>query len=240
MTQKIILTKELLEENLTGRSGFNRKQALALGEVYPLKTGWKDRLINKEFTAQQISRFISAGKNKNKNKKTKEKIKKTKSQKTNSKIKVDDNTPFGKAVSLACWLIKDQKKSLISSIQIVSKKYELSNIEVIQEAILSKLPKSEFEKAIGKKTILKDSIDDAVWLVKNTKLTLSNIINKIADKHSYKPKSHIEKGIRDNFSDDYFKSRAKIPKGVVIGTSTQARAIDNWQQSKHIKSIMED
>ena len=233
MTQKIILTKELLEENLTGKSGFNRKQALALGEVYPLKTGWKDRLINKEFTAQQISRFISAGKNKN----TKDK---TKSKKKNSKIKVDDNTPFGKAVSLACWLIKDQNKSLKSSIQIVSKKYELTNIEVIQEAILLKLPKSEFEKAIGKKTVLKDSIDDAVWLIKNTKLTLSNIINKIADKHGYKPKSHIEKGIRDNFSDDYFKSRAKIPKGVVIGTSTQARAIDNWQQSKHIKSIMED
>ncbi|OUR60532.1 hypothetical protein A9Q74_13005 [Colwellia sp. 39_35_sub15_T18] len=236
MTKKIILTKELLEENLTGRSGFKKKQALALGEKYPLKTGWKKRIINNEFTAQQISRFISAGKNK----KTKDKIKITKSLKQNNKIKIDNNTPFGKAVSLACWLIKDQNKSLKSTIQIVSRKYEYPNKDEIQEAVIAKLPKGEFEKAIGKKTVLKDAIDDAVWLVNNTKFTLSNIINKIADKHAYKPKSHIEKGIRDSFSDDYFKSRAKIPKGSVIGTSTQERAIENWQQNKHIKSIMED
>jgi hypothetical protein len=236
MSKKIILTKELLEENLTGRSGFKRKQALALGEVYPLKTGWKDRVINKEFTAQQISNFISAGKNK----KTKGKIKKSESKKKNNKNKFDDNTPLGKAVNLACWLIKDQNKSLKSAIQIVSKKYEYPNIEEIQEAILTKLPIGEFEKSIGKKTVLKDAVDDAIWLVNNTKFTLNNIINKMAEKHGYKPKSHIEKGIRDNFSDDFFKSRAKIPKGAVIGTSTQTRAIENWQQNKHIKSIMED
>lgn len=233
MTKKIILTKELLEENLTGRSGFNRKQASALGEKYPLKTGWKERLVNKEFTEQQISRFISAGKNK----KAKSK---TKSKKNGNQIEINDNTSFGKAVSLAYWLIKDQNKSLTSAIQIASKKHESSDIGKIQEAVLSKLPKSDVEKSIGKKTVLKDAVDDAVWFVSNTKLTLSHIIDKIADKHGYKPKSHIEKGIRDNFPEGYFKSRAKIPKGTVIGTSTQERAIENWQQNKHINSIMED
>lgn len=234
MAKKILLTKELLEENLTGGKGFKRQQALALGEKYPLTTGWKGRLINREFTDKQISRFISAGKNK----KTKDKIKKTKSLKKHNSD--DGDTPFGKAVNLACWLIRDKNKSLTSAIQIVSKKYEYSNVEEIQEAVLVKLPKGELKKAVGKKTVLKDAVDDAVWLVNNTKLTLSNIISKTSDKHSYKPKSHIEKGVRANFPDDYFKARTKIPKGAVIGVSTQARAIEHWQQNKHIKSIMED
>jgi hypothetical protein len=243
VAEKIILTKELLEDNLTGGKGFKRNQALALGEVYPIKKGWKERVIGKEFTQQQVDEFISAGNNSKvksiilPSKKNKSKGR-TKNVKTIKKIiNTDDNTSLAKAVSLACWLIKDKNSAFKYAVEIASNKYNYPNQEKIQNAVLKLISDNHFEKAISKKTILKNAIDYSVWLVTNTKFTLKNIIDKSAEKHSYKPKSHIERGIRESFSDVYFESRSKIPKGAVVGTSTQARAVERWEQKKHMNAI---
>ena len=55
-----VITKEWFDSNRDFISGLNRAQAEAIGEAYPLKKGWKDRVIGKEITLEQKENYEKA------------------------------------------------------------------------------------------------------------------------------------------------------------------------------------
>jgi len=54
------VTKEWFNSNRDHVSGLNRAQAEAVGESYPLRTGWKTRIVGKEITLLQKQNFESS------------------------------------------------------------------------------------------------------------------------------------------------------------------------------------
>lgn len=52
-----VITKEWFDSNRDFIAGLNRAQAEAIGEAYPLKKGWKDRVIGKEITLEQKENY---------------------------------------------------------------------------------------------------------------------------------------------------------------------------------------
>lgn len=55
-----VITKEWFDSNRDFISGLNRAQAEAIGEGYPLKKGWKERVIGKEITLEQKQNYENA------------------------------------------------------------------------------------------------------------------------------------------------------------------------------------
>ena len=55
-----IITRKWFDSNRRCMAGINAKQLAVLGEVYPPKSGWKDRFIGKRITEQQKLEFEQA------------------------------------------------------------------------------------------------------------------------------------------------------------------------------------
>lgn len=55
-----VITKEWFDSNRDFVNGLNRPQAEAIGEKYPLKKGWKERVLGKEITFEQKLLFENA------------------------------------------------------------------------------------------------------------------------------------------------------------------------------------
>lgn len=66
----MILTDELFQKGLRGKNGITRRQSLELGESYPLKKGWRKRIVGKEYTEAQYENFLRFREEKNRDKKT--------------------------------------------------------------------------------------------------------------------------------------------------------------------------
>ena len=55
-----VITKEWFDSNRDFISGLNRAQAEAIGETYPLKKGWKERVLGKVITLEQKKAYEDA------------------------------------------------------------------------------------------------------------------------------------------------------------------------------------
>jgi 5-methylcytosine-specific restriction endonuclease McrA len=54
------ITKDFIFQHKTARGGWTAGQIIALGEKWPVQRGWISRAIEKEFTQEQIDRFIKS------------------------------------------------------------------------------------------------------------------------------------------------------------------------------------
>ena len=57
---KILLTKQLIEDGLSPKGGYNRKQLAILGVDWPPQKGWKNALIGTLVTQKQYQDFLNA------------------------------------------------------------------------------------------------------------------------------------------------------------------------------------
>lgn len=233
-----ILTEEFLTKHLTNGRGFKRKQAEALGEKYPLVKGWKERIIGKEYPLESIRKFVKAS---GKSELLKE-FNKGQGNSTNTKPLVKrskiERTSLSEAISLANWLVTKKGKTIKTAINIASKNKNCPDKDAIAKGLESELPSNILTTSSSEELLLKEAINEGVWLINNSRMTLKNVIDKVAEKHSYKPKTHIEKGIRAKFDENFFSKRAKAPAG--SGYNHHRRQIETHQNLKHIKSIMNE
>jgi len=58
----VTLTAELIEAGINGEGAINRLQLEILGEAWPPKKGWRDRLAGKRIQAVAYTRFLHARK----------------------------------------------------------------------------------------------------------------------------------------------------------------------------------
>ena len=58
----MIITEEWLEEFATKGIGFSRAQMIAIGAPWPLRRGWKGRLVGREITDDQRRRYEALAK----------------------------------------------------------------------------------------------------------------------------------------------------------------------------------
>ncbi len=56
------ITEEWLEEFATKGIGFSRAQMIAIGAPWPLRRGWKGRLVSREITDDQRRRYEALAK----------------------------------------------------------------------------------------------------------------------------------------------------------------------------------
>ena len=56
--RKMRLTKEIIEQGMSSRGGWNMQQLSLLG-IRELKKGWKNRLIGIEVSEENINKFIA-------------------------------------------------------------------------------------------------------------------------------------------------------------------------------------
>ena len=52
-----VITKEWFDSNRDFIAGLNRAQAEAVGEAYPLKKGWKERVVGKVISLEQKQNY---------------------------------------------------------------------------------------------------------------------------------------------------------------------------------------
>ena len=52
-----VITKEWFDSNRDFVAGLNRAQAEAVGEAYPLKKGWKERVVGKVISLEQKQNY---------------------------------------------------------------------------------------------------------------------------------------------------------------------------------------
>lgn len=55
-----IVSAQWFDNNRDCYAGLNRSQAQAIGEAYPLKKGWRERILGKEITLEQKESFEAA------------------------------------------------------------------------------------------------------------------------------------------------------------------------------------
>ncbi len=218
-----ILTSEMIELFTKGGRSYRRKQAVAIGEPYPAKKGWKTRVIGKEITQKQLETFVRESNNKEAKEQYFQKSKKVGSELLG-------------AFSLAKKLIVNEGKTLATAIKISSKNKSF-DVRELESMLRDKVHQANDLK-LQSKAQLYESIDDGVWLAENTRYTLKNIITKVQEKHGYKIKAHIEKGIRDRLPEDFFNKRAVKPKG--SGEIKRSRTLSDWSNNQHMKSIMDE
>jgi hypothetical protein len=53
------MTEDLIHQGMSGAGGWNRAQMKALGVGWPLKSGWKQRLIGQEIDDAKVKEFLS-------------------------------------------------------------------------------------------------------------------------------------------------------------------------------------
>ena len=59
MYVKIRLTAELLLKGSSRNGGWSREQLEILGVHWPLKKGWKDRIVGDDYAQEVIDRFLA-------------------------------------------------------------------------------------------------------------------------------------------------------------------------------------
>jgi hypothetical protein len=62
MSDKVIITEEILELGKSSNGGWSKYQFSLLGITWGkkgLKPGWKDRIIGKEFESSRVEKFIT-------------------------------------------------------------------------------------------------------------------------------------------------------------------------------------
>lgn len=223
------LTAEMIDLYMKGGRSYRRQQALAIGESYPAKKGWRERITGKVITQAQLNKFIKESSN------TKAKDEYFKSKKKNKKTGKHNDLPdsLKEGFSLACWLIKDKGRDFITAVSIAANKHNCSKVE-LEKLVQIEIPET-LNADLQDKAKLKGAIDHGVWLAENTNITLKNIIVKASEKFGYKVKSHIEKGIRDNLPENFFQKRAVMPVGA--GENQRSRVLTDWSNKQHMKSI---
>ena len=59
---KVLLTKQMIEEGLSSKGGYNKKQLKILGVEWPPQKGWKSALIGTMISQKQYQNFLNAKK----------------------------------------------------------------------------------------------------------------------------------------------------------------------------------
>jgi len=59
---KVLLTKQMIEEGLSSKGGYNKKQLEILGVEWPPQKGWKSALIGTIISQKQYQNFLNAKK----------------------------------------------------------------------------------------------------------------------------------------------------------------------------------
>lgn len=54
----VTMTSELFKDGMSINGGWNRKQVECLGEGWPQKTGWRQRILSREYPEATIKRFL--------------------------------------------------------------------------------------------------------------------------------------------------------------------------------------
>lgn len=59
---KVLLTKQMIEEGISSKGGYNKKQLEILGVEWPPQKGWKSALIGTMISKKQYQNFLNAKK----------------------------------------------------------------------------------------------------------------------------------------------------------------------------------
>lgn len=59
---KVLLTKQMIEEGLSSKGGYNKKQLEILGVKWPPQKGWKSALVGTMISQKQYQDFLNAKK----------------------------------------------------------------------------------------------------------------------------------------------------------------------------------
>jgi len=59
MTERVMITNEMIEAGKSGMGGWNRRQVEAIGMKWPLTQGWKFRIIGTTVEKSKVTEFLS-------------------------------------------------------------------------------------------------------------------------------------------------------------------------------------
>ena len=59
---KVLLTKQMIEEGISSKGGYNKKQLEILGVEWPPQKGWKSALVGTMISQKQYQDFLNAKK----------------------------------------------------------------------------------------------------------------------------------------------------------------------------------
>ena len=61
-SEKVLLTKQMIESGISSRGGYNKKQLAILGIDWPPYKGWKSALVGTMISLKQYQDFLNAKK----------------------------------------------------------------------------------------------------------------------------------------------------------------------------------